>query len=149
MELGYFLMPVHPPEKDFTQSLEEDLELIVRAEALGYSEAWIGQHHSVKWEPMPSNDVFIANAMARTSTIKFGTGVTIAPFHHPVNVAVRLSMLDHLSRGRLMCGFGQTGIPTDLSLFQPASGPPDVGPDDGRKHQHGSEVVDDRRAFRL
>ena len=28
MQLGYFLMPVHPPEKDFTQSLEEDLELI-------------------------------------------------------------------------------------------------------------------------
>ena len=127
MELGYFLMPVHPPEKDFTQGLEEDLELIVRAEALGYSEAWIGQHHSVKWEPMPSNDVFIANAIARTSSIKFGTGVTIAPFHHPVNVAVRLSMLDHLSRGRLMCGFGQTGIPTDLSLFNLPADPRTLG----------------------
>lgn len=117
MQLGYFLMPLHPPGKDITLCFEEDLELIVRAEALGYTEAWIGQHHTVAWEPIPANEVFISNAMARTSTITFGTGVTIAPFHHPVNVAVRLALLDHLSRGRLICGFGQTGIPTDISLF--------------------------------
>ena len=127
MQLGYFIMPLHPPEKDITRSFEEDLELIVRAEALGYSEAWIGQHHTVAWEPIPANDVFIANAMARTSTIKFGTGVTIAPFHHPVNVAVRLALLDHLSRGRLMCGFGQTGIPTDISLFDLPRDPRTLG----------------------
>ncbi len=127
MQLGYFLMPVHPPEKDRTLCFAEDLELIERAEALGYTEAWIGQHHSVAWEPIPANDLFIAHAMARTSTIKFGTGVTIVPFHHPVNIAVRLALLDHLSRGRLLCGFGQTGIPTDISLFDLPQDPRTLG----------------------
>ena len=117
MKLGLFMMPVHPPEKDRTECFEEDLELIVRADQLGYTEAWIGQHHSVAWEPIPSNDLFIANALPRTKNIRFGTGVSIVQYHHPVNVAVRLAFLDHLSRGRLYCGFGQSGIPTDLSLF--------------------------------
>ena len=50
MKLGLFMMPVHPPEKDRTECFEEDLELIVRADELGYTEAVIGQHHSVAWE---------------------------------------------------------------------------------------------------
>jgi len=127
MKLGLFTMPVHPPEKDRTQCFEEDLELMVRADELGYSEAWIGQHHSVAWEPIPSNDLFIANALPRTRQIRFGTGVTIVPYHHPVNIAVRLAMLDHLSRGRLMCGFGQSGIATDLSLFDLPPDPQRLG----------------------
>jgi len=117
MKLGLFMMPVHPPEKPRTQCFDEDIELIVRAEELGFTEAWIGQHHSVAWEPIPSNDVFIANVFPRTRTIRLGPGVTIIPQHHPANVAVRLALLDHLSHGRLNCGFGQGGVPTDHELF--------------------------------
>jgi alkanesulfonate monooxygenase SsuD/methylene tetrahydromethanopterin reductase-like flavin-dependent oxidoreductase (luciferase family) len=127
MNVGLFMMPVHPPEKDRTLCFEEDLELIVLADQLGYTEAWIGQHHSVAWEPIPSNDVFIANALPRTQQIRFGTGVSIVQYHHPVNVAVRLALLDHLSRGRLMCGFGQSGIRTDLSLFDLPADPQTLG----------------------
>lgn len=117
MQLGLFMMPMHPPEKDRTVCFEEDLALIVHADELGYTEAWIGQHHSVAWESIPSNDLFIANALPRTKQIHFGTGVTLVPFHHPANMAVRLALLDHLARGRFYCGFGQSGIATDLSLF--------------------------------
>lgn len=127
MKLGLFMMPVHPPEKDRTECFEEDLEQIVLADELGYTEAWIGQHFSVPWEPIPSNDVFIANALPRTQNIRFGTGVTIVQYHHPVNVALRLALLDHLSRGRLMCGFGQSGIPTDISLFDLPTDPKTLG----------------------
>jgi alkanesulfonate monooxygenase SsuD/methylene tetrahydromethanopterin reductase-like flavin-dependent oxidoreductase (luciferase family) len=117
MNVGIFMMPVHPPEKDRTQCFEEDLELVVLGDQLGYTEAWIGQHISVAWEPIPANDIFIANALPRTKNIRLGTGVVLVPYHHPVNVAMRLAMLDHLSRGRIMCGFGQSGIKTDLSLY--------------------------------
>ncbi len=118
MKLGLFMMPLHPPEKSRTQCFEEDIELIVRADALGFTEAWIGQHHTVAWEPIPSNDVFIANVLPRTKNIRLGTGVSIIPQHHPVNVAVRLAFLDHLSHGRINCGFGQGGVPTDWGLFE-------------------------------
>lgn len=112
------MMPLHPPEKDRTDCFEEDIDLVVKADELGFKEAWIGQHHSVAWEPIPSNDVFIANVLPRTKNIRLGTGMSILPQHHPVNVAVRLAYLDHLSRGRINCGFGQGGVQTDWGLFE-------------------------------
>ena len=42
---GMFIMPFHPPSKPLAQCYDEDLELIVRAEELGFSEFWIGEHH--------------------------------------------------------------------------------------------------------
>ncbi|MFP6641973.1 MAG: LLM class flavin-dependent oxidoreductase [Candidatus Latescibacterota bacterium] len=117
MQLGLFMMPLHPPAKDRTSGFEEDIEAVVLADELGFSEAWIGQHHSVAWEPIPANDLFIANVLPRTKKIRLGTGVSIIPQHHPVNIAVRLAFLDHLSRGRINCGFGQGGVPTDWGLF--------------------------------
>ena len=117
MKLGLFMMPIHPPEKDRTECFEEDIDHIVRADELGMSEAWFGQHHTVAWEPIPSNDVFISTLIPRTKQIRLGAGVSIMPQHHPVNVAVRAAFLDHLSRGRINCGFGQGGVSTDWGLF--------------------------------
>ncbi len=117
MDLGLFMMPLHPPEKSRTECFDEDLELVVLCDELNFTEGWIGQHHSIEWEPIPSNDVFIANALPRTKNIRLGTGVSILPQHHPVNVAIRLAFLDHLAHGRFNCGFGQGGVPTDWTLF--------------------------------
>ena len=117
MKIGKFMMPLHPPEKDRTQTFEEDAECIILADELGFSEAWIGQHHSAGWEPIPANDVFIANLLPQTRNIRLGTGVSIMTQHHPTNIAVRLAYLDHLARGRLNVGFGQGGVPTDWALF--------------------------------
>lgn len=117
MKLGIFAMPLHPPDKSRTQCFDEDVELAVRADELGFSEFWCGQHHTLGWEPIPANDVFLANLIARTTQMRLCTGVSIIPQHHPANIAVRLALLDHLSHGRIMCGFGQGGVPTDWELF--------------------------------
>ncbi|MCZ6679040.1 MAG: LLM class flavin-dependent oxidoreductase [Candidatus Poribacteria bacterium] len=117
MKIGMFMMPLHPPEKNRTQTFDEDRECIIWADELGFSEAWIGQHHTAEWEPIPSNDVFIANMLPQTKNIRLGTGVTIITQHHPANVAVRLAYLDHLAKGRFNVGFGQGGVPTDWGLF--------------------------------
>ena len=53
------MMPLHPPDKDRTQTFDEDADCIVWADNLGFTEAWIGQHHTAGWEPIPSNDIFI------------------------------------------------------------------------------------------
>ena len=87
MNLGFFMMPLHPPAKSRTQCFDEDIELAVLAEDYGFTEGWIGQHLSNSWEPIPSNDLFIAHALARTRSIRLGGAVTLVPQHHPVNVA--------------------------------------------------------------
>ena len=44
MKLGFFTMPIHPPERNYTQTLKEDREAIILADKLGFSEAFVGEH---------------------------------------------------------------------------------------------------------
>ena len=117
MKLGTFMMPLHPPEKSRTESFDEDTDFVICAEKLGFTEVWCGNHVSLLWEPIASNEVFLANLISRTKKIKLGVGVSIMPQHHPANVASRVALLDHLSHGRVYWGFGQGGVPTDWELF--------------------------------
>jgi hypothetical protein len=55
-------------------------------------------------------------AAERTRTIKPGTGVVTLPYHHPLMVANRIVLLDHLSRGRAMLGVGPGALVTDAPI---------------------------------
>ena len=66
MKLGTFMMPLHPPERSQTECFEQDIEYVLQCEELGFTEAWVGQHHTLAWEPIPANDLFIANILPRT-----------------------------------------------------------------------------------
>ena len=117
MEVGLFLMPSHPPERSTYEAHQWDLETIELADKLGYSEAWIGEHFTAPWEPVPSPDILVAQALARTKNIKLGPGSHLLPFHHPVELAHRVAYIDHIAQGRYMFGIGAGGFPTDMALF--------------------------------
>jgi len=82
-----FMMPVHPPDRTFWSTLEEDTEKSLLADALGFDELWLGEHFSATTEPIPSPMMFFANLVARTKSITFGTAVINVPNHHPAIVA--------------------------------------------------------------
>ena len=44
------LAPFHPLDEDPTEAIHRDLDLITHLDALGYEEAWIGEHHSAGFE---------------------------------------------------------------------------------------------------
>ena len=117
MRYGYFTMPLHPPEADLAQTLADDLEQIVTLERLGFGEAWIGEHFTSAWENIPCPDLFIAQALARTTDIVLGTGVSCLPNHHPLMLAQRIAQLDQMARGRFLWGIGSGGFPGDFELF--------------------------------
>src|SRR5262249_45393663 len=112
-----FMMPLHPPERSFVDSYERDLMQIVLADRLGYHEVWIGEHLTERWENAPAPELLIAQALIKTEKIVLATGVTPLSLHHPVEVAHRIAMRDHLARGRFYWGIGGGAIPTDLALF--------------------------------
>jgi len=118
MKFGMFTMPEHPPQENWTLSYDRDIADIVLAEQLGFTEYWIGEHHTGGFENVPVAEYMIAKASALTSTIRLGTGVVNLPYHEPFLVAERLAFLDHLTHGRLEYGFGGGGLPTDRALFQ-------------------------------
>ena len=42
MQLGFFTMPSHPPERDLRAGHEWDLQVIRWLDELGFQEAWFG-----------------------------------------------------------------------------------------------------------
>ena len=117
MKFGVFLAPFHWKDENPTLSLDRDLELLQWLDHLGYDEAWIGEHHSAGWEIIASPEVFMATAAERTRHIKLGTGVISLPYHHPLMVANRMVLLDHLTRGRTMLGVGPGALGTDAAML--------------------------------
>ncbi|ETX00584.1 MAG: hypothetical protein ETSY1_10690 [Candidatus Entotheonella factor] len=127
MQFGLFMMPLHPPYRSFADCYDRDIDQLVLADRLGFCEAWLGEHLTERWENAPAPDLLIAKALALTDHIRLGTGVTLLALHHPVYLAHRLAMLDHMARGRFQWGIGGGGIPTDLAIFGiDASQPSDV-----------------------
>ena len=117
LRFGIFLAPFHPVGQNPTLALERDLDLIVHLDALGFDEAWIGEHHSAGYEIIASPEVFIATAAERTRHIRLGTGVSSLPYHHPLMLADRIVLLDHLTRGRVMFGVGPGALPSDAFMM--------------------------------
>ena len=49
MDYGLFTMPSHPPERKLFDGHQWDLQQLRWADELGFSEAWIGEHHTSPW----------------------------------------------------------------------------------------------------
>ncbi len=114
---GIFIMPFHDPAKPLAQSYDEDMELVLRADELGFDEFWIGEHHTMAYENIPMPELFIAAAMPQTKNIHMGPAPVCLQQHHPLHVADRLAMLDHLCRGRLDLCFGPGTVSTDMEIL--------------------------------
>jgi len=115
---GVFLAPFHcPAGQNPTAAFERDLDVLRLADALGFEEAWIGEHHSCGSELIPDPFLFIAHAANHVRHLRLGTGVVSVPYHNPLWTAERALFLDHLTRGRFMLGLGPGALPTDASMI--------------------------------
>lgn len=118
MRFGVFMGPFHAQlGQSPTLAFKRDLELVRHLDALGYDEAWFGEHHSGGTELIAAPEIFCARAAGLTSRIKLGTGVISLPYHNPLWVADRAILLDHLLEGRFMLGIGPGVLPSDASMI--------------------------------
>jgi alkanesulfonate monooxygenase SsuD/methylene tetrahydromethanopterin reductase-like flavin-dependent oxidoreductase (luciferase family) len=117
MKLGFFIMPVHPPARNYAETLKEDREAFILADRLGYSEGYCGEHLTDQAENIPNSMMFIATLMGATSQIKLGTAVVNLPHSHPVVVASNAAMLDNLLEGRFILGVGAGVLRSDAEAL--------------------------------
>jgi alkanesulfonate monooxygenase SsuD/methylene tetrahydromethanopterin reductase-like flavin-dependent oxidoreductase (luciferase family) len=117
LRLGMFVMPIHAKAKPLAQCIDEDLELALQCEELGFDDFWVGEHHSSSVENIVMPEIFLAKVLGLTQRIRVGPAPVCLQYHHPAHVAGRLAFLDHLSRGRLNVCFGPGAIPTDMEVF--------------------------------
>jgi alkanesulfonate monooxygenase SsuD/methylene tetrahydromethanopterin reductase-like flavin-dependent oxidoreductase (luciferase family) len=101
-----------------SQRIYEALEQIPYAEQVGFESVWFSEHHfRPVWSHNSAPDLTLAAVSQRTSRIRLGIGVVLAPIHHPLHVAARMATLDILSHGRVDVGLGRTGYPYQITPY--------------------------------
>ena len=119
MKLG-LAYEMQRPELDDHAVVEETIAQCVLADEMGFDYVWFVEHHFLTSFSMSPCPEVIFGALSRlTKRIRLGFGVVILPYHHPIRVAERVAMVDHLSGGRVDFGTGrsapyeQTGMGID------------------------------------
>jgi alkanesulfonate monooxygenase SsuD/methylene tetrahydromethanopterin reductase-like flavin-dependent oxidoreductase (luciferase family) len=93
------------------------LEAIEEAENLGADSIWLSEHHLFSDDYIAAPLTFLAAAAARTSRVRLGTAVVLAPLHHVVEIAEQATMVDLISEGRLELGLGTGYRIPEYELF--------------------------------
>lgn len=93
------------------------LERIETAESIGCESVWFTEHHGFADGYLPQPLVLAAAVAARTSTVRLGTAVTLAPLRHPRHVAEQAALVDLVSGGRFELGLGAGYAPSEYQAF--------------------------------
>src|ERR1700754_2383717 len=84
-----------------------ELKMGDMAEPLGFDSLWGVEHHFTNYTMCPDVLQYLTYFAGRTKNIRLGSMVVVLPWHHPMRVAEQVSMLDHMSDGRLILGIGR------------------------------------------
>jgi alkanesulfonate monooxygenase SsuD/methylene tetrahydromethanopterin reductase-like flavin-dependent oxidoreductase (luciferase family) len=93
----------------------EVLEHIAWAEQVGFESVWLTERHFSAYPPSPL--ILAAAIAARTTTMRIGTNLLVAPLHNPVRLAEEAAMVSVLSNGRFDLGVGQGHREIDFTNF--------------------------------
>jgi len=105
--IGLFTGQIPPgTSRTFHDEYRDTLELVKLVEVAGLDAAWVSEHHFSADGYLPSLVPMLAAFAAVTDRIQLGTGVVLAPFHDPIRLAEDLAVVDQLSGGRTIAGFG-------------------------------------------
>ena len=87
------------------------LKQIDALDKAGFYAYHLAEHHTPAVHSLaPSQNVFLAAVSQRTKKLRFGPCVYVLPLHHPLRLIEEISMLDHLSGGRMEIGVGRGGV---------------------------------------
>ena len=125
MEFGVFLngyLPgpaAHDTECEHT-ALTREAEYAIVADRHNWKYAWFGEHHSLtEYSHLSAPEVMMGYVAARTERIHLGSAITSLPTRkeHPVRIAERAAMLDHLTGRRFEFGTGRGAGSHELRTF--------------------------------
>jgi natural product biosynthesis luciferase-like monooxygenase protein len=139
MRFGVHYLVTYFPELDGPVPLlyRHLFEQIQAAEALGFDDAWVTEHHFHEFGGLiPDPPVFLAALAGATSRIHLGVAISVLPLRHPLYNAESYAMVDVLSNGRLELGVGRGASPEEFT----ESGM-DYGDSARRLREHGEVLL--------
>src|SRR5665213_1459820 len=87
--------------------LREEMIQCLLAEELGFDSIWITEHHFSDYSIAPNPLQYLTWLAGQTKHVRLGTQVVVVPWHDPVRLAEEIAVLDNLSGGRAIIGFGR------------------------------------------
>src|SRR3954462_11481635 len=107
MRCGWLTLSLSPSPEEDAARIDQQIEQMSFAERLGFGDVWLTEHYFTGESVYNDALLFAAAVAMRTERIRIGFAVVQLPFHHPVQLAVRLALLDNLSKGRIDVGIGK------------------------------------------
>ena len=107
MKFSNFLFPASmDPNKD-EQVIGETLREAQLCDELGMEMLWLAEHHFDGICAYVDPVTFAAALAASTKQIHIGFAVAQMSLHHPIRMAEQMSLIDNISKGRVVVGLGR------------------------------------------
>ena len=100
-----------------TEVYRRAMDRICIMDETGYDAVWLAEHHFTDYSVCPSVHMLGVQVAERTSRLRIGTAVSLAPFYHPLRLAEEVALLDQLSGGRVNWGVGRGFDPDEFRTF--------------------------------
>jgi alkanesulfonate monooxygenase SsuD/methylene tetrahydromethanopterin reductase-like flavin-dependent oxidoreductase (luciferase family) len=118
MKVGIALNMLTKEGRSDASVFAEHLALGDLAEPLGFDSLFALEHHFTGYAMSPSPTQLLSYYAGRTRRLTLGTAVIVLPWHDPVRVAEEIALLDVLSGGRCLFGFGRGAASVEYAGFR-------------------------------
>ncbi len=118
MKVGIALNMLQKEGHSDVAVLGEHMAMGDLAEPLGFDSLFALEHHFTGYAMSPSPTQLLSYYAGRTKRITLGTAVIVLPWHDPVRVAEEIALLDVLSGGRCLFGFGRGAASVEYAGFR-------------------------------
>jgi alkanesulfonate monooxygenase SsuD/methylene tetrahydromethanopterin reductase-like flavin-dependent oxidoreductase (luciferase family) len=112
MKLSLIIRGQHPAGEDMRARLADDIDLVMRAEQLGFDALVKGSHYSAHPLQSLQQIPFLAHAAVLAPRLRLVCGLVLLPLHKPLDIAEQLATLDVMCGGKLVfgCGIGYRDV---------------------------------------
>jgi len=116
---GISLLPdCRPDTRSAADYYRDVLEISSLADSMGLEYVKMTEHYLGEYGGYcPSPLTFLAAVAARTERIRLLTGALLPAFHHPIQLAAHVAMVDAISGGRVEAGFGRAWMPYEFEAL--------------------------------
>jgi alkanesulfonate monooxygenase SsuD/methylene tetrahydromethanopterin reductase-like flavin-dependent oxidoreductase (luciferase family) len=118
MKVGMTLQLTSFGDKPDLETYQDELSLMEMCEALGFDSVWALDHHFTGYVMSPDPTQLLSYVAGRTRRVQLGTAVIVLPWHDPVAIAEKIALLDVISGGRTIFGFGRGAATIEYNGFR-------------------------------
>lgn len=118
MKVGTALSILAQPGRPDAALYHEHMAMGDLAEPFGFDSLFALEHHFTGYSMSPAPLQLLSYYAGRTRRITLGTSVIVLPWHDPIRVAEQIALLDVVSGGRTLIGFGRGAASVEYEGFR-------------------------------